>query len=191
MDVAFSQQLPSHRLAGATFKKDVIRHNNCCLPINLEDGFDVLEEVKLFVRRGCREILPFIDKRFLISLALTIDDSNAALFTKRRISEDRVIACTWVGNQGVTCLNRAFISANAVQIQIHHAQSDNAINNIFAAESIETQGFLLFYIKVEVVRHIIVCCQEKTTSATGWVMNGHFRLGFNNLNHCLNQWSRR
>ena len=49
VDIAFMEQLPPHGFTRTALKEDVVRHNNRCFPIDLQEGLDMLEEVELFV----------------------------------------------------------------------------------------------------------------------------------------------
>jgi|WetSurMetagenome_2_1015567.scaffolds.fasta_scaffold1214549_1 hypothetical protein len=52
MNIAFLEELPPNRLARSAFEANIIRHDDSCTAIDLQQGLDVLVEVELLVR-GC------------------------------------------------------------------------------------------------------------------------------------------
>jgi hypothetical protein len=49
MNIAILEQLPANCLASATLEKDIVWDYNCGSAIDLQQGSDVLQEVKLLV----------------------------------------------------------------------------------------------------------------------------------------------
>lgn len=49
VDIAFMKQLAANALAGPAFKQYVVRHHDGRAAVDFEQGFDMLDKVKLFV----------------------------------------------------------------------------------------------------------------------------------------------
>jgi len=77
--------------AGAAFEQDVIRNNDRGAAVLLQDGEDVLKEVKLFVARAPPGIIAMNDERLFLFVAGFVDDGDAALFSEWRIGQHHFV----------------------------------------------------------------------------------------------------
>jgi len=80
VNVALLQQSSSDCLACATFKQNVVRHNDSRYSIRLEQTVNVLHEVELFVRSRGEKVCALICQRLFGGFAFFVDDGNAGLF---------------------------------------------------------------------------------------------------------------
>src|SRR5262245_15549352 len=94
MDSALLQEVATHFLSRDTFEEDVVRHNHCGSPINLQKREDVLHEVELLVARRRPEVLAYDDLVIFLRVPLLVHKEQALLFAKGWIREDhRVFRC--------------------------------------------------------------------------------------------------
>lgn len=66
MEVTGLHDLLPDRLSGSSFKEDIIRKDDGCLPTGLEDSMNVLQEVELLVTGRDPEVLPVIGQVVLL-----------------------------------------------------------------------------------------------------------------------------
>jgi hypothetical protein len=95
------QELAPDSFSCATFKEDVVRHYDCGAAILLQQRFQVLNEIELFIGSRCSEVVTLDDVSFLGDLALFADDGRTALLPKRRVSHHDVEPIPRISGQGV------------------------------------------------------------------------------------------
>lgn len=94
MEVTGLHDLLPDRLSGSSFKEDIIRKDDGCLPTGLEDSMNVLQEVELLVTGRDPEVLPVIGQVVLLLFSFLVREGHGALFPKRRVREDVIIPVT-------------------------------------------------------------------------------------------------
>src|SRR6185437_14845473 len=95
------EELAPNGLPRSAFEENVVRHHDGSAAILLEQGFDVLDEVELFVGSRRPEVVTFDDVPFPGDLAYFADDGRAALLPKRRIGHHDVEPIPRISGQGV------------------------------------------------------------------------------------------
>jgi len=73
--------------AGAALEEDVVGDNDGGPAVYLQQGFDMLQEVKLLVGGGSPEVLPLVDKGFFAHRPFTV--GNEPSLTNRRRKSGR------------------------------------------------------------------------------------------------------
>src|SRR5205807_2943910 len=85
VDVALVEQLAPNGLPRAALEEDVVRDDDGRLPLDLEQGLDVLHEVELLVGGRGPEVVP--DDSEVLSAGLTVraHHSDRRLASERRV----------------------------------------------------------------------------------------------------------
>jgi hypothetical protein len=84
VDVALVEQLAADGLAGAALEQDVVGDDDGGAAVDLEQRFDVLDEVELLVGRAGPEVLALVADLLALGLAGLGDDEDARLAAERR-----------------------------------------------------------------------------------------------------------
>ncbi len=155
----------------------------------------MLDEIELLVAGGRPEVVAFVGERLAVGLALLVDDGHAALLAERRIGQHHVEALAGVGDQAVVDHHRRSASlrsaaADAMQVEVHHAQAGGVVDDLPAAEGLVAQGLLLVAVELVVVEDVIVGSQEKAAGTAGRIADRHAGLGAQHLHHGLDQRAR-
>ena len=175
MHVALLQKIASHRLPGPTLEQHVVRHDDGTAAIDLEQRLDVLHEVELLVLGRGPKVLPFVGRVVFLQIAQLIDDGDAAFLTERRIGQDHAEPFTGIAGETVhTGLDRAGISINPVEIQVHNAEPGRVGNQLPALHELRPQMLLLVLVErlALMLDDVIVSGQKEATRTCCWIANG-------------------
>ena len=191
MDVALLEQFSPDSFACTAFKENVIGHNDSRPAVNFEQGFYVLQKVELLIGGSGIEAFPFVGEGFFFGFTLFVKDSDAALFTKGGISEHQIKVVAGMRKQAILRFYDGFVALalNAVEVEVHGAEADNAIGDIRATKGAIAQKAFLGFVKGVLGQDIVVGDEEESARATGRIANGFTGLGAHDLDHGLNQWS--
>ena len=192
MDIAFVQQFLADGLTRSSFKQDVIRHDNRRRAVDFQNRFDVLKEVELFVGGGRPEILPFVDERVFPRTPFFIHNCDAAFLAKGWIRQHYVVALARIRDEAVPGFHGTLVSADTVEVQVHHAKPDHAVHNIRAVKGLVSQEALLCSVKpIAFLGKVVIGSQEKSAGAACRIADGLHRLRFHHLHNRLNQGTGR
>ena len=141
LNVGLLQQFPPNGLSGAAFKQHIVVHNDGRAPINLQARFHVLQELELLVARGCPEVITDVSQRLFALIAFFIDHGNALLLPERRIRQHHFVGHSRLFRQAVyAAIDRAVVAADAVQVEVHHAQPSYTVHQFVTRERLSASG---------------------------------------------------
>ena len=153
MHVALVQQLAAHRLAGAALEEHVVRHDDGRAAVDLQDVAHVLHEVELLVAGRGPEVVAHDGLGFAADFALVGDKGDAALFAKGRVGEHHIEVFAGMAGQRIIHADGAAappLSANAVQVEVHHAQPRGVVHDLPAVQRL--------VVEVRVLVAVEWCC---------------------------------
>ena len=192
MDVALGQQPAAHRLTGAALEQHVVRHHDGCPPGVLHECTHVLQEVELLIAGGCPEVGTFHRQGLPFRLALTVDKGQAGLAAEGRVGQHHVVVDAGMGPKAVVHGDVGLVAADAVEVQVHHAQPGRAVHDLPAVQGVPLQVLLLILVHGRVaVNNVVVGGQQKTAGAAGRVADGVVRAGAHRVHDRPDQRSRR
>ncbi len=100
----------------------------------LEDGAHMLHEVELFVAGGGPEVFAHDVLVFAAHTAFVGDEGDAGLFAEGRVGEHHVEVAAGVAGQAVGHADGGGFAADAVQVEVHHAQAGGVIHDLPAVQ---------------------------------------------------------
>src|SRR6266478_666523 len=101
MDVALLEQIAADLLTSATLEEDIIWYHHTGTPTDLEQGEDVLHEVKLFVASRGPEVVADDNPVLLFRFAFLVYESQAALLAKGGVGQNHRILLAPGSSQSV------------------------------------------------------------------------------------------
>jgi len=187
------QEFAAHGFPGPTFKKNIVRHHDSAAAMLLEQSFDMLEKVELFVGGGGPEVLPLDNIRLLGSLAVFTDNGGATFLAERGIGQDYLEAVAGVGGQSIAYIQGQFatVITDTVQHQVHGAKTGRALDQLPAGKGRVREGALLLLGHIGVIGNdVFMGGQQKAASTAGRVADGLAWFGANHIDHGLDQRAR-
>jgi hypothetical protein len=138
MHIAGLEQIFANLLACSTLKEHVIRQDNCGTSVSLEQRFDMLDKVKLFIAGRCCKIGSCNGVILFTGITFRTEKGYAALPSEGGIGEHDVALFLRWGEQAILDDNgtTSIIRNNAVQEEIHDAQASGVVDNFPAIKSI-------------------------------------------------------
>ena len=194
--IALVQQLAPHRLARAAFEQHIIRHHHRRPAVHRQYRPHVLDEIELLVAGRGPEIVAHDHLALAPRLALLVHERHAALLPERRVGHHQPEALARVGRQAVAHVDwaRPAVGANAVQIQVHHAQPGRVVHDLPAVQRPVPQVVPLVAVQRAVVlwvRDVIVRRQQEPARAAGRVGHRVRRPRPHHVHNRLDQRPRR
>lgn len=133
----------------------------------------MLQEVELVVAGACPEIVADLGQRLFALVAFFVDHRYARLLPERWIGQHHFVSHPRLFRQAVyAAVNRAFIAANTVQVEIHYAQACDAVHQFVARECLQLQVPLLVSVEFVVLANVVVRDQQEPAGIASWVVDG-------------------
>ncbi len=151
----------------------------------------MLEEVELFVARARPEIIAMHNERLFLFVARFVDDGDAALLSERRIRQHHFVFAVLAGE-------RVFhhhgdvrgVAADAVEHEIHAAESRDAIDQLDAAKLLGVKERELFLIELVVIANEVVRDEKETAGAARRIADRFVRLWLHHMDECADERTR-
>ena len=173
VDVAALEQFAADGFAGSAFEEDVVGEDDGGGAADLEFADDVLEEVELFVRGGGPELVALVFLLLGADLAVVADDGVAAFFAEGRVGEDHVELPAAGLGEGVGAVDGRVVGvgggADAVQVEVHRAEADDAGDDVGAAQGLGAKVLHLRLAELVVLGNEVVGGEEEAAGAAGGV----------------------
>ena len=119
--------------------------------------------------------------RLVLDLPVVADDGEAALFAEGRVGEDHVERLRWAGGEGVVDVDGAVVAvvADAVQVEVHDAEADDAGDDLAAAQGVVAEVVPLVLVERcgRWLADVVVGGEEEAAGAAGGVADGLRRAG--------------
>ena len=175
VDVAAFEEFAADGFAGSAFEEDVVGEDDGGGAADLEFADDVLEEVELFVRGGGPEFVALVFLLFGTDLAVVADDGVAAFLAERRVGEDHVELPTAGLGEGVGSVDGWIIrvggGTDAVQVEVHGAEADDAGDDVGAAQGLGPEVLHLRLAELVVLGDVVVGGEQEAAGTAGGVAN--------------------
>ena len=167
MHVALVQQLAPDRLARAALEQHVVGHDHRGAAVDRQDRLDVLDEVELLVAGRGPEVVADDHLRLALGVAFFVDEGDAGLLAEGRVGQHHVEAVARIGGEAVGHADRAgaAVGADAVEVEIHHAEPRRDIHDLPAVQRPVPQVIPLLTIQRVVFLEIIVRGQQEAAGA--------------------------
>jgi hypothetical protein len=175
VDVAAFEEFAADGFAGSAFEEDIVRKDDGGGAADFEFADDVLEEVELFVAGGGPEFVALVFLLLGADLAVVADDGVAAFFAEGRVGEDHVeLPAAWLGER-VGAVDGWIVGvgggADAVQVEVHRAEADDAGDDVGAAQGLGAEVLHLRLAELVVLGDVVVGGEQEAAGAAGGVAN--------------------
>ena len=159
--------------------------------VDLEQAADMLKEVELLVAGGGPEVVAQNFLPLLHLVAVLVDNRDAGLLAEGRIGEHHVVIHRWLGGEAVLAGGDVLFIAEAVQEQVHGAETSGRRYELDRIERLGLQVTYLVTIQPVVLEDVAGGREEKTSGAGGWIDDGGSGLGAHDLDDGVDQDARR
>lgn len=140
------QQLPPHNFAGSAFEEHFVRNNHRGFAVDVEQRFDVLDEVELLFARRSLEVLAHNGGGLSLHFPFFGNIGDTALFAKWRVGKHDIEAFAIISSQAIINMDGTHppIRANPMQVKVHYAQTGGIIYDLQTIRSGEYDTFPSF-----------------------------------------------
>jgi hypothetical protein len=138
-----------------------------------QNPHDVLEEIELLIRGADDELLTLVGLTLGLDGPVASEHLVALLAAERWIGQHIVPFPAGIGGEGVGTHDRAFIIADAMQIEVHGRETDDARHDVVTGECVAPElGGNALVNRARIPFHVLVGIQQEAAGPAGGVAHG-------------------